>query len=219
MSLRAIDAAMPTYQEWGMNVEAVDRLMMGHCIGLSTASGKAGEYPYAAVVCRDGMIVAQSINMVTHDGDVTRHSEVVAISQAQKALGTVSLEDCEIYTNAEPCALCSYAIRETRIRRVVFGLSSPHMGGVSKWNILVDTDICSAMPEVFAPPPEVISGYMAEEAEQALIEWNPLIAGIIRRRGLFGTAPRVLKITQPTGLRGRVLRFLRRNVFDYFGRR
>jgi tRNA(adenine34) deaminase len=202
-----------------MNVEAVDRLMMGRCIGLSKASGKAGEYPYAAVVCRDGIVVAESINMVTHDGDVTRHSEVVAISQAQKTLGTVSLEDCEIYTNAEPCALCSYAIRETRIRRVVFGLSSPHMGGVLKWNILVDTDICSAMPEVFAPPPEVISGYMAKEAEQALIEWNPLIAGIIRRRGLFGAAPRVIKITQPPGLRGRVLRFLRRNLFDYFGRR
>jgi tRNA(adenine34) deaminase len=203
-----------------MNVEAIDRLMMGHCIGLSNASGKAGEYPYAAVVCRDGMIVAESINRVTQDGDVTRHAEVVAISQTQKTLGTVSLEDCEIYMNAEPCAFCSYAIRETRIGRVVFALSSPHMGGVSKWNILGDTDICSAMPEVFAPPPEVISGYMAKEAEQALIEWNPLIAGIIRQRGLFGAAPRMIAIvTQPPGLRGRVLRFLRRNLFDYFGRR
>jgi hypothetical protein len=76
------------------------------------------------------------------------------------------------------------------------------------------------MPEVFEPPPEVVSGYMAKEAEQALIEWNPLIAGIIRRRGLFGAAPRVItKVTQPPGLRGRVLRFLRRNLFDYFGRR
>ena len=203
-----------------MNVEAIDRLMMGHCIGLSKASGKAGEYPYAAVICRDGMIVAESINRVTHAGDVTRHAEVAAISQAQKMLGTVSLENCEVYMNAEPCAFCSYAIRETRIRRVVFGLSSPHMGGVSKWNILGDMDICSAMPEVFEPPPEVVSGYMAKEAEQALIEWNPLIAGIIRRRGLFGAAPRVITIvTQPPGLRGRVLRFLRRNLFDYFGRR
>ena len=203
-----------------MNVEAIDRLMMGHCIGLSKASGKAGEYPYAAVICRDGMIVAESIKRVTRDGDVTRHAEVAAISQAQKMLGTVSLEDCEVYMNAEPCAFCSYAIRETRIRRVVFGLSSPHMGGVSKWNILGDMDICSAMPEVFEPPPEVVSGYMAKEAEQALIEWNPLIAGIIRRRGLFGAAPRVItKVTQPPGLRGRVLRFLRRNLFDYFGRR
>ena len=61
---------------------------------------------------------------------------------------------------------------------------------------------------------------MAKEAEQALIEWNPLIAGIIIKRRLFGAAPRVITIvTQPPGLRGRVLRFLRRNLFDYFGRR
>lgn len=111
---------------------ATDRLMMTHCIALSKASGAAGEYPYGAVVCRDGTIVAESVNRVTHDGDVTRHAEVVAISLAQKALGTISLDDCEIYVNAEPCAFCSYAIRESRMRRVIYGLSSPHMGGVSK---------------------------------------------------------------------------------------
>lgn len=128
--------------------------------------------PMGAVICRDGAIVAESINRVTHDGDVTRHAEVVAISLAQKTLGTVSLDDCEIYVNAEPCASCCYAIRESRMRRVVYGLSSPHMGGVSKWNVLGDEDLCSTMPEVFAPPPVIISGYMADEAEKALIEWN-----------------------------------------------
>ena len=114
--------------------QAIDRLMMTHCIVLSRESGKAGEYPYAAVVCRGGAIVAESINRVAHDGDVTRHAEVVAISLAQKTLRSVSLDDCEIYVNAEPCAFCCYAIRESRIRRVLFGLSSPHMGGVSRWN-------------------------------------------------------------------------------------
>jgi tRNA(adenine34) deaminase len=210
------------HQVWAMNVETIDRLMMTHCIGLSKVSGRSGEYPYAAVICRDGTIVAESINRVTHDGDVTRHAEVVAISQAQKTLGTVSLDDCEIYVNAEPCAFCCYAIRESRIRRVVYGLSSPYMGGISKWNVLGNTDISSAMPEVFAPPPEIVSGYMAKDAEQALIEWNPLLAGIIRQRGLFGAAPRVItnvRPAQPSGLRSRVFGFLRRNFFDYFGRR
>jgi tRNA(adenine34) deaminase len=112
--------------------ETTDRLMMTRCTALSKASGKAREYPYGAVICRSGRVVSESINRVTHDGDVTRHAEVVAISLAQKALRTVSLDDCEIYVNAEPCAFCCYAIRETRIRRVVYGLSSPHMGGVSK---------------------------------------------------------------------------------------
>jgi tRNA(adenine34) deaminase len=201
-----------------------DRLMMTYCIALSKQSGKAGEYPYAAVVCRDGAIVAESINRVVHDGDVTRHAEVVAIAQAQKALRSVSLDDCEIFVNAEPCAFCCYAIRESRIRRVVFGLSSPHMGGVSKWNVLADNDLNAAMPEVFAPPPEIVAGFMAKEAEEALIEWNPLIAEVIKQRGLFGAAPRVITrmpdgADHPSSLRERFLRFLRRNFFDYFGRR
>jgi tRNA(adenine34) deaminase len=200
--------------------QANDRRMMTHCIALSKQSGKAGEYPYGAVVCRDGAIVAESINRVTHDGDVTRHAEVVTISLAQKALRCVSLDDCEIFVNAEPCAFCCYAIRESRIRRVVFALSSPHMGGVSKWNVLADNDLNAAMPEVFAPPPEVVAGFMAKEAEQALIEWNPLIAEVIKRRGLFGSAPLVIaRADRPPSLRERVLRFLRRNFFDYFGRR
>jgi tRNA(adenine34) deaminase len=202
----------------------IDRLMMLHCIALSKQSGEAGEYPYGAVICRDGVIVSESINMVSHDGDVTRHAEVVAISKAQKTLRTISLDDCEIYVNAEPCAMCSLAIRETRIRRVVYGLSSPFMGGLTKWNVLADEEISSAIPEVFAPPPKIVSGYMAEEAQQALVEWNPIIARIITARGLFGTAPRVIAKAVRAGpmranLQNRLFSFLRRNVFDYFGRR
>ena len=207
------------------SVQVIDRLMMTHCIALSQESGKAGEYPYAAVVCCDGAIVAESINRVAHDRDVTRHAEVVAISLAQKALRSVSLDDCEIYVNAEPCAFCCYAIRESRIRRVVFGLSSPHMGGVSRWNVLADNRLSSVMPDVFAPPPEIVAGFMATEAEQALMKWNPLIAQVIKRRGLFGAVPRVVaervqhsSVSLPW-LREQVLRFLRRNLFDNFGRR
>ena len=76
--------------------------------------------------------------------------------------------------------MCSFAIRESRIGWVVYGLRSPHMGGTAKWNVLGDTDLSESMPEVFAPPPEIVSVYMEQEVEQALIEWNPLIA---RRKG------------------------------------
>src|SRR5712672_698419 len=141
--------AIGCVDHWGawMTSEKTDLLMMAHCLGLSKAAGKVGEYPYAAVICRDNVIVAEATNRVARDGDVTRHAEVVAISQAQHVLGSVSLDDCEIYTNAEPCVFCSYAIRESRIRRVVFGLGSPHMGGLSKWNVLGDTDLSASMPE------------------------------------------------------------------------
>jgi tRNA(adenine34) deaminase len=203
----------------------IDRAMMMRCIALSQAAGKSGEYPYGAVVCRNGEVVAESANRVARDGDVTRHAEVVAISLAQKALGVVSLDDCEIYSNAEPCVFCCYAIRESRMRRVVYGLSSPHMGGVSRWNVLGDEELARAMPEVFAPPPEIVSGFMADAVERALIDWNPLVAAIIKSRGLFGSAPRAvtdvseLHRAQSRMRRSPVLGFLRRHLFDHFGRR
>jgi hypothetical protein len=65
--------------------ETVDRLMMARAIALSRASGEAGEYPYGAVICRHDIVVAESINRVRKERDLTRHAEVVAISKARKA--------------------------------------------------------------------------------------------------------------------------------------
>jgi|SRR6195256_6499979 tRNA(adenine34) deaminase len=199
---------------------APDREMMQRCIALSVRSGQEGEYPYGVVICREGVVVCESINRVAHERDVTRHAEVVAISQAQKTLGTVSLDDCTVYVSAEPCAYCCYAIRESRIGRVVYALRSPHMGGVSKWPVLTDEDISAAMPEVFAPPPDITAGFMAQEAEVALLTWNPLIAGVMKARGLFvaGALATVRATRGKRSLKERALAFLRRAVFDRFGR-
>jgi tRNA(adenine34) deaminase len=191
--------------------------MMQRAIALSVTSGDAGEYPYGVVICNAGVVVAESINRVAHDKDVTRHAEVVAISAAQKALATVSLDDCTIYVSAEPCAYCCYAIRESRIGRVVYGLSSPHMGGVSKWPVLTDKDISDTMPEVFAAPPQIVAGFMAAEAERAILNAHPVIAGAMKARGLFVVDPQ----TEVGATRARgwsVMGFLRRAVFDRFGR-
>ena len=176
------------------------------------------------MICRGSTVVAESINWVKHDRDVTRHAEIVAISAAQKELGSVSLDNCMIYVNAEPCALCCYAIRESRIGRVVYGLYSPHMGGRSKWNVLGDEDISRAMPEVFAPPPAIIGGFMAQKAEAVLFKLNPVAVGVMKERGLFLTEPP--RKARPRGWRlplfrppERLLALLRRTFFDRFGRR
>ena len=129
--------------------EVLDCEMMTRAIAVAVRSGEQGEYPYGVVICRAGKVVAELTNRVAQERDVTRHAEVVAISQAQQALGTVSLDDCMIYVSAEPCVYCSYAIRESRMRRVVYALRSPHMGGVSKWSVLTDEDLSATMPEVF----------------------------------------------------------------------
>ena len=172
------------------------------------------------VIVHDGNVLTESINRVAHEKDVTRHAEVVAISAAQRALGTVSLDECTIYVSAEPCAYCCYAIRESRLSRVVYALSSPHMGGVSKWPILTDRDISDAIPDVFAQPPEVVGGLMAQEAEDALLKWNPVVAGAIKARGLFVVEPQTITRTTraATKVGSRLMAFLRWAVFDRFGR-
>jgi tRNA(adenine34) deaminase len=203
-----------------MDQDLTDRSLMRRCIALSVEAGKVGEYPYGVVIARDGQMLTESINRVAHEKDVTRHAEVVAISAAQKALGTVSLDECTIYVSAEPCAYCCYAIRESRIHRVVYALSSPHMGGVSKWPILTDRDISDTIPDVFAEPPAVVGGLLAQEAEDALLKWNPAIAGALKARGLFVVDPQT--VTRSTRMntkpRSRLMAFLRWAVFDRFGR-
>jgi tRNA(adenine34) deaminase len=201
-----------------------DAEMMLRAIALAVRSGEEGEYPYGVVIAQDGEVVAESINRVAHERDVTRHAEVVAISAAQNKLGTVSLDDCTIYVSAEPCAYCCYAIRESRIGRVVYSLHSPHMGGLSKWNVLGDESISRNMPEVFAPPPTIVAGFMAQEADTALLEWNSLVWTAMKRRGLFVTeGPETLRSYKPNlsrnGGRERLWGPLRRNFFDRFGRR
>jgi tRNA(adenine34) deaminase len=163
--------------------------MMARCIELSRIAIGKGEYPFGTVIALDGQIVAEAINHTVRDGDVTRHAEVIALSQAQKAIGREQLRHYTLYTNIEPCAMCSYCIREAWIGRVVYALSSPVMGGFSKWNILRDDEMSGRMPQIFAAVPELVSGVLVQEAQQAWRDWNPLAWQMIKLRGLL-TEPR-----------------------------
>jgi tRNA(adenine34) deaminase len=165
--------------------EKTDKAMMARCIELSRIAIGKSEYPFGTVIARDGQIVAEAINHTVRDGDVTRHAEVIALSQAQKAIGREQLRHYTLYTNIEPCAMCAYCIREAWIGRVVFALSSPVMGGFSKWNILRDDDMSGRMPQIFAAVPEVVSGVLVHEAQQAWRDWSPLAWQMIRLRGLL----------------------------------
>src|SRR5262245_31664508 len=169
--------------------QPLDERMMRRCFALAARSAKQGEYPYGAVVTRNGEIVAEATNRVARDHDVTHHAEIVAMAEAQQKLGSTDLSGCTLYANVEPCAMCSYAIRESRIARIVFALRSPVMGGASRWDVLSDQGLPTAIPEVFAPPPEVVPGLLAEEADTALRQIAPLTWAFIRSRGLLVAEP------------------------------
>jgi tRNA(adenine34) deaminase len=84
------------------------------CISLAKSSINVGEYPFAAVIARNGLFFCESINKVRRNHDVNRHAEIAAISKKQTVRGA-NLSDCKIYSTVEPCAQCSYAIREIQI--------------------------------------------------------------------------------------------------------
>ena len=172
-----------------MDQSAIDLTMMRRCVELSAAAVRAGELPFSCVVCRDGEIVAEAINRVVAEGDVTRHAELLAISAAQGFLGRTDLSDCTIYSSVEPCPMCSFPIRETRIGRVVYAISSPMMGGLSKWNVLGDSQISDVMPQVFGERPDVSAGLLYREAAAVWRAWNPIYWFGIRFRGCLAEAP------------------------------
>jgi tRNA(adenine34) deaminase len=199
---------------------------MQRCFDVALESARRGGYPFAAIVTRGGRIVVEATNRVSQERDVTRHAEVVALAKAQQVLVCTSLDDCTLYSNVEPCALCAYAIREARIAKVVFSLSSPLMGGFSRWNILGDESLSGTMPDVFAPPPAVVAHFLADEADRALRRASPIFWAATRSRGLLsrGTALKGLesiaerRLSARVTLKEKTMRALRRRVFDRFGR-
>jgi tRNA(Arg) A34 adenosine deaminase TadA len=76
--------------------------------------------PFAALVAKDGRVVAEGANGVAATNDPTAHAEIVAIRAACKALGNFQLTGCDLYTTCEPCPMCLGAIYWARPARVFF---------------------------------------------------------------------------------------------------
>jgi guanine deaminase len=81
-------------------------------------SGAGG--PFAAVIVKDGRVVADGVNRVTATNDPTAHAEVVAIREACRKLRDFQLAGCDLYTTCEPCPMCLGAIYWARPARVFF---------------------------------------------------------------------------------------------------
>ena len=68
---------------------------------------------------------------------------------------------------------------------MIFGLRSPAMGGDSRWNILADAGLSSTLPEVFASPPDILSGCLHHEVQEVFQKRNPLIWEFVKARKIF----------------------------------
>ena len=88
----------------------------------------ADEVPVGAVVVRARKIIARAYNQVELLKDATAHAEMLALTEAEAAVGDWRLTDCDLYVTKEPCAMCAGALVHVRIPRVIFGCTDPKAG-------------------------------------------------------------------------------------------
>src|SRR5438105_15586154 len=105
-----------------------DENFMREALRHAQKANEAGEVPVGAVIVQAGKIIARAHNQVELLKDATAHAEMLALTQAEAAVGDWRLAECDLYVTKEPCAMCAGALVHTRIRRVIFGCTDPAAG-------------------------------------------------------------------------------------------
>jgi tRNA(adenine34) deaminase len=114
-----------------------DQYFMGEALRQAVKAFEAEEVPIGAVVVRAGRVIARAWNQVELLKDATAHAEMLALTQAEQAVGDWRLTDCTLYVTKEPCPMCAGAIVHVRLERVVFGAFDTKAGAAgSAMNLL-----------------------------------------------------------------------------------
>ncbi|MBX9576969.1 MAG: tRNA adenosine(34) deaminase TadA [Chthoniobacterales bacterium] len=106
-----------------------DDYFMSQALRQAVKAYEAEEVPVGAVIVREGRIIARAFNQVETLKDATAHAEILAITQAEQALGDWRLNECDLYVTKEPCPMCAGASVNARVKRVIFGCGDPRGGG------------------------------------------------------------------------------------------
>ncbi|MBR3620025.1 MAG: tRNA adenosine(34) deaminase TadA [Clostridia bacterium] len=121
------------------------------------------EVPVGAVIVRNGEVVSFGRNRREGSRNALAHAEIEAIDKACKALGGWRLWECEMFVTLEPCPMCTGAIINSRIKRLVYGASDSKAGS------------CKSVINLFDLPynhkPEVTGGFMADECALLLSDF------------------------------------------------
>lgn len=149
-----------------------DEQYIMRCIDLARRAGELGDFPYGALVVLDDKIVSEKYNESFASNEVYKHAELLALVDAQKKLNRDQLSACTLYSSVEPCPMCSFAVQELNIKRVVFGLKSPIMGGYSRWGILQDEKLNQTFPNSFGRAPEIVADVLKDVVIEGWKQWN-----------------------------------------------
>ena len=86
------------------------------------------EVPVGAIIVKDNKIISKAHNKKEKLNDSTKHAELIAISKACKKIKNWRLDDCVLYVTMEPCMMCSGAIEQSRIKKIVYGVKNDNYG-------------------------------------------------------------------------------------------
>lgn len=141
----------------------MDEIFMKEALTLAKAAADEGEVPVGAVVVLGDEIVGRGRNRRETGKNALAHAEIEAIDEACRKLGGWRLWQCDMYVTLEPCPMCTGAIINSRIKKLVYGASDYKAGS------------CASVVNLFDLPynhkPEVVSGFMQDECSEILTEF------------------------------------------------
>ncbi len=123
--------------------------------------------PFAALIVRDGEVIAEAANSVTTTNDPTAHGEINAIRKACAALGTFTLAGCEIYSSCEPCPMCLAAIYWARLEAIYYGCGQQEAAKAGFDDAFLYEEIRKLMPDRTIPSTQLLQ----DEAWEAFATW------------------------------------------------
>ena len=124
---------------------------------------RQGDFPFGAVIVRDGQVLARGRNLGRTNDDPTAHGEMMAISHCLADHGSAALRGSTLYTTGEPCAMCMGATLWCRVSRLVFAASVEQLATTLDQIMISSAEIAARTP--FAPI-TITGGVLADEAMQ-----------------------------------------------------
>ena len=116
---------------------------------LAKEAGFAGEIPVGAVVVLNDKIIGKGFNKRESKSDISSHAEIEAIKDAEKTLGNWRLDGATLYVTLEPCLMCSGAILQSRVSKVVFGSRDEKDGAIVSNYFVFDSPCSHERPLVY----------------------------------------------------------------------
>lgn len=138
-----------------------DERFMKAAIAQAKKAERINEVPIGCVIVHDGHIIARGYNRRNTDHNTLSHAELNAIRKASRVMGDWRLEGCTMYVTLEPCQMCSGALVQSRIDKVVIGAMNPKAGCAgSVMNIL--------QADGFNHKVETVSGVLGDECSEMM---------------------------------------------------